>query len=211
MSTNIHPTAVVDHAAKIHASVQFGASCVVGPKVELHEGVRLVNHVVVDGRTTIGKGTIVYPFASLGQPPQSLAYQGEDTALIIGENNVIREHVTMNPGTVKGSSETRVGNNCMFMADSHVAHDCSVGNNCVFANNAMIGGHVVVEDYVWLGGAAAVHQFGRLGKHAFVGGMAGIEGGVVPHGVGNGEWPWVCGFEFCGPPGPRVAPSRVRK
>ena len=198
MNAQIHPTAVVDREAKLHPSVQVGAFCVVGPKVELHEGVRLVNHVVVDGRTTIGKGTIVYPFASLGQPPQSLAYKGEDTALIIGENNVIREHVTMNPGTVKGGGETRVGDNCMFMADSHVAHDCIVGNNCVFANNAMIGGHVIVEDFVWLGGAAAVHQFGRIGKHAFVGGMAGLEGDLIPYGSVMGNRAYLAGLNLVG-------------
>jgi len=194
----IHPTAVVAPTAKIHETVEIGPFCVVGPKVTLHENVRLINHVCVDGRTTIGKGTVVYPFASLGQPPQSLAYKGEETDLIIGANNIIREHMTMNPGTEKGTGVTRVGDNCMFMADSHVAHDCQVGSNCVFANNAMIGGHVVVDDYVWLGGGAAVHQFSRIGKHAFVGGMAGLEGDLIPYGSVMGNRAHLAGLNLVG-------------
>lgn len=196
--TKIHKTAVVDPKAEVHESVEVGPFCVVGPQVKLDAGVRLINHVCVDGRTSIGKGTVVYPFASLGQPPQSLAYQGEDTQLIIGDNNIIREHMTMNPGTAKGGGITRVGNNCMFMADSHVAHDSQVGSNCVFANNAMIGGHVVVDDFVWLGGGAAVHQFSRIGKHAFVGGMAGLEGDLIPYGSVMGNRAYLAGLNLVG-------------
>lgn len=196
--TKIHPSAVIEKGAKVHESVEVGPFCVVGAKVTLHENVRLINHVCVDGRTTIGKGTIVYPFASLGQPPQSLAYKGEDTQLVIGTNNIIREHVTMNPGTATGGATTRVGDNCMFMADSHVAHDCNVGSNCVFANNAMVGGHVVVEDFVWLGGGAAVHQFSRIGKHAFVGGMAGLEGDLIPYGSVMGNRAYLAGLNLVG-------------
>lgn len=196
--TNIHPTAVVDKNAKIHSSVQIGAFCVVGPNVTLGENVKLLNHVCVDGNTSIGAGTTVFPFASLGQPPQSLAYRGEKVELIIGQNNIIREHVTMNPGTAKGGAVTRVGDNCMFMADSHVAHDCVVGSNCVFANNAMVGGHVVVEDFVWLGGGAAVHQFSRIGRHAFVGGMAGLEGDLIPYGSVMGNRAYLAGLNLVG-------------
>jgi UDP-N-acetylglucosamine acyltransferase len=196
--TKIHPSAVIERGAKVHDSVEVGPFCVVGANVELQEGVKLVNHVCVDGHTTIGKGTMVYPFASLGQPPQSLAYKGEDTKLIIGANNIIREHVTMNPGTAKGGAMTKVGDNCMFMADSHVAHDCIVGSNCVFANNAMVGGHVVVEDFVWLGGGAAVHQFSRIGKHAFVGGMAGLEGDLIPYGSVMGNRAYLAGLNLVG-------------
>jgi UDP-N-acetylglucosamine acyltransferase len=196
--TKIHPTAVVDRAAKVHETVEIGPFCVVGPKVTLAEGVRLINHVCVDGHTSIGKGTVVYPFASLGQPPQSLAYKGEENSLIIGENNIIREHMTMNPGTARGNGVTKVGDNCMFMADSHVAHDCQVGSNCVFANNAMIGGHVTVEDYVWLGGGAAVHQFSRIGRHAFVGGMAGLEGDLIPYGSVMGNRAHLAGLNLVG-------------
>jgi len=196
--TKIHPSAVVDRDAKVHETAEVGPFCVVGPKVVLGENVRLINHVCVDGHTTIGKGTVVFPFASLGQPPQSLAYKGEDTELVIGENNIVREHVTMNPGTAQGSRMTKVGNNCMFMADSHVAHDCQVGSNCVFANNAMVGGHVVVEDFVWLGGGAAVHQFSRIGKHAFVGGMAGLEGDLIPYGSVMGNRAYLAGLNLVG-------------
>jgi len=196
--TKIHPSAVVDRGAQIHDSVEVGPFCVVGPNVVLGENVKLINHVCVDGRTTVGKGTIVYPFASLGQPPQSLAYKGEDTELVIGENNIIREHVTMNPGTAQGTGVTRVGNGCMFMADSHVAHDCNVGSSCVFANNAMVGGHVFIEDYVWLGGGAAVHQFSRIGKHAFVGGMAGLEGDLIPYGSVMGNRAYLAGLNLVG-------------
>jgi UDP-N-acetylglucosamine acyltransferase len=196
--TNIHPTAVVDKSAKIDSSVQIGAFCVVGPNVTLDPNVKLVNHVCVDGNTTIGAGTTVFPFASLGQPPQVLAYKGEKDQLIIGKNNIIREHVTMNPGTAKGGAITRVGDNCMFMADSHVAHDCQVGNNCVFANNAMVGGHVVVEDFVWLGGGAAVHQYSRIGRHAFVGGMAGLEGDLIPYGSVMGNRAYLAGLNLVG-------------
>lgn len=193
-----HPTAVIDPGAKIHPTVEIGPFCIVGPKVTLGANVRLINHVCVDGRTTIGAGSVLYPFASLGQPPQVLGYTGEDTELIVGENNIIREHMTMNPGTPKGGGVTRVGNNCMFMADSHVAHDSQVGSNCVFANNAMIGGHVVIEDFVWLGGGAAVHQYSRIGKHAFVGGMAGLEGDLIPYGSVMGNRAYLAGLNLVG-------------
>jgi UDP-N-acetylglucosamine acyltransferase len=196
--TQIHPSAVVDPKAQIDPTVQIGPFCVVGPEVRLGANVRLVNHVCVDGATTVGEGTTVFPFASLGQPPQSLAYKGEPVELIIGRNNIIREHVTMNPGTAKGGGVTRVGDNCMFMADSHVAHDCIVGSNCVFANNAMVGGHVVVEDFVWLGGGAAVHQFSRIGRHAFVGGMAGLEGDLIPYGSVMGNRAFLAGLNLVG-------------
>ncbi len=196
--TKIHSSAVIEPGAQVHPSVEIGPFCIVGSKVTLGENVRLINHVCVDGRTTIGKGTVVYPFASLGQPPQSLAYKGEDTELVIGENNIIREHVTMNPGTAKGAAKTSVGDNCMFMADSHVAHDCTVGSNCVFANNAMVGGHVVIEDFVWLGGGAAVHHFSRIGKHAFVGGMAGLEGDLIPYGSVMGNRAYLAGLNLVG-------------
>lgn len=196
--TKIHPSAVVDPKAEIHGSVEIGPFCVVGPQVRLGANVRLFSHVCVDGATTIGEGTTVFPFASLGHPPQSLAYRGEPVELIIGRNNLIREHVTMNPGTAKGGAVTRVGDNCMFMADSHVAHDCIVGSNCVFANNAMVGGHVIVEDFVWLGGGAAVHQFSRIGRHAFVGGMAGLEGDLIPYGSVMGNRAYLAGLNLVG-------------
>jgi len=180
--TKIHPTAIVAPGAKIGAGVEIGPYCVVGAGVELGDRVRLVAQVNVDGRTMIGAGTAIYPFASLGQPPQSLAYKGEENSLVIGENNIIREYVTMNPGTAKGRLETHVGSNCFFMAHSHVAHDCVLGDNIVMANNVMIAGHVEIGDHVWFGGGSAVHQFSRIGRHAFVSGMSGLEGDLIPYG-----------------------------
>jgi UDP-N-acetylglucosamine acyltransferase len=194
----IHPSAIIEDGAKIGDDVEIGPYCVVGGKVTLGNAVRLVAHVAVDGRTTVGDNTVIHPFASIGSPPQSLAYQGEDTVLSIGVNCLIREHVTMNPGTANAGGITSVGDHSMFMAGSHVAHDCQVGANCVFANNAVIGGHVEIGDYVWLGGAAAVHQFSRIGKHAFVGGMAGLEGDLIPYGSVMGNRAHLAGLNLVG-------------
>lgn len=187
MTSSIHPTAVVDPGARVGAGVTIGPYCVVGPEVTLADGIRLHSHVVVTGRTTIGPNTHVYPFASIGHQPQDLKYKGEPSELVIGANNIVREQVTMNPGTEGGGMSTRVGNNCLFMVGAHVAHDCKIGNNVIMANNATLGGHVEVEDYAILGGLAAVHQFCRIGQHAMVGGMSGVEQDVIPYGsvVGN--------------------------
>lgn len=183
----IHETALVDPAAKIGANVEIGPYCQVGPGIQLDDDVKLLGHVVLSGNTTLGKGSVVHPFAVLGGPPQHLGYKGEDTSLIIGENNTIREHVTMNPGTVSGRGETRIGNNCLFMAATHVAHDCIVGNNIVMANNATLGGHVVVDDFVFMGGLSAVHQYCRVGIYSFVGAAALVTMDVIPYGsvIGN--------------------------
>lgn len=185
--TDIHPTAVVDAAASIAENVTIGPYCTVGPHVELGPAVRLESHVVIGGRTRIGPNCHIFPFASIGLPPQDLKYRGEPSELIIGRNNVIREYVTMNPGTQSGGMVTRVGNDGLFMMSVHVAHDCTVGDNVVMANNATLGGHVVVGDYAILGGLVAVHQFVRIGRHAMVGGMSGVENDVIPYGsvVGN--------------------------
>ncbi|NWH08934.1 MAG: acyl-ACP--UDP-N-acetylglucosamine O-acyltransferase [Alphaproteobacteria bacterium] len=194
----IHQTAIVSPEARLAADVRIGPFCTVGPRVTLMAGVNLVSHVVVDGRTEIGAGTTIYPFASLGHAPQSIAYKGEDTGLIIGEKNLIREGVTMNPGTASARGETRIGSNCMFMAGSHVAHDCWLGNNIIMANNVMLGGHVTIGDYVWLGGGSAVHQWSRVGMHAFVGGMAGLEGDLIPFGSVMGNRAHLAGLNLVG-------------
>lgn len=185
--TTIHPTAIVQDGAQLADSVEIGPYCIVGPHVVLGEGVKLLNHVVMDGHTTVGEGTTIFPFASIGHPPQHLAYHGEATKLIIGKNNTIREHVTMNPGTAQGRGKTVVGDDGLFMAGAHVAHDCQVGNNVIFANNASLGGHVQVGDFVFLGGISAVHQYSRIGRYAFVGGMAALDGDLIPYGscMGN--------------------------
>lgn len=195
---NIHPTAVIDPAAKIGANVEIGPYCVIGPNVRLGDNVRLVAHVVVDGRTTIGEGTVVYPFASLGQRPQDLKFKGETTTLEIGANNQIREHVTMNPGTEGGGGVTRVGDNCLFMVASHVAHDCQLGDHVILANNATLAGHVVVGDYAIIGGLSAVHQFVRIGAHAMIGGMSGVENDVIPYGLVKGDRAHLAGLNLIG-------------
>jgi len=184
---DIHSTAVVGDGASIGDGVAIGPYCVVGPDVAIADGVRLVSHVVVAGRTTIGPNTHIYPFASIGTPPQDMKYKGEPSTLEIGANNIIREQVTMNPGTAGGGMVTRVGNNCLFMVGAHVAHDCIIGNHVILANNATLGGHVSIGDYAILGGLAAVHQFCRVGRHAMVGGMSGVEQDVIPYGsvIGN--------------------------
>ncbi|GEO81749.1 acyl-ACP--UDP-N-acetylglucosamine O-acyltransferase [Pararhodospirillum oryzae] len=184
---SVHPTALVDPRATLADSVVIGPYCTVGPDVVLGAGVTLVSHVVVDGRTTVGAGTRVFPFASLGLPPQDLKYRGEPSRLEIGENNTIREHVTMNPGTEGGGMLTRVGNDGLFMIGVHIAHDCLVGDGVIIANNVLLGGHVSIGDWAVLGGGAAVHQFVRIGKLAMVGGVTGVEADVIPFGsvIGN--------------------------
>ncbi len=195
---DIHPTAIVDAGAQLAADVQVGPYCIIGPEVSLAAGVRLVSHVVVAGRTSLGSGSIVYPFASIGHPPQDLKYAGEPSTLTIGRNNVIREHVTMNPGTTGGGMKTVVGDDCLFMVGAHVAHDCVIGNHVVMANNATIAGHVVVGDHAILGGLSAVHQFVRVGAHAMIGGMSGVEHDVVPFGTVIGDRARLTGVNLIG-------------
>ncbi len=182
----IHPTAIVHDGARLAADVEIGPYSLVGSEVTLGQGVRLIAQVVVEGRTELGSGTVVHPFAVLGGPPQHLAHKGEPTELRIGERNVIREHVTMHTGTAAGRGVTTVGADGLFMAGSHVAHDCIVGDHVVFANNATLGGHVQVGDYVFMGGLSAVHQWSRIGRHAFIGGLAPVTRDVIPYSlVGN--------------------------
>ncbi len=184
--TDIHPTAVVDDGARIGANVTIGPCSIVGAGAELAEGVTLMSHVVVSGRTSIGANTKVFPFASIGLPPQDMKYKGEPSRLEIGCNNIIREHVTMHAGTKGGGMVTRVGNNCLFMAGCHVAHDCRIGDHVIMVNNATLGGHVMIGDWAILGGLAAVHQFVRIGRHAMLGGLSGVESDVIPYGSVTG-------------------------
>jgi UDP-N-acetylglucosamine acyltransferase len=194
----IHPTAIVASKARLARDVVIGPYCVVGEDVALDAGVMLRSHVVVEGRTTIGAGTRIFPFASIGLEPQDLKYRGEESALIIGRNNRIREHVTMNPGTAGGGMVTRVGDNCLFMVGAHVAHDCQIANHVIMANNATLAGHVVIEDYAVLGGLCAVHQFVRIGRHAMIGGMSGVERDVIPYGQVMGDRARLCGLNIIG-------------
>jgi UDP-N-acetylglucosamine acyltransferase len=178
----LHPHAIIDPSAILAPGVEVGPFCVVGPHVVLEENVKLHAHVVVTGRTTIGEGTEVFPFASLGAPPQDLKYAGENSTLTIGKRNVIREYVTMQPGTEAGGLETIVGDHGLFMASSHVAHDCRLGDRVILANSVALGGHVVLENDVIIGGLTGVHQWVHIGQHAMVGGTVGLTGDVIPYG-----------------------------
>lgn len=195
---SVHPTAIIDPAAKIGQGVSIGPYCVVGPDVTLGDRVTLKAHVVVDGRTSVGEGTTIYPFASIGAAPQDLKYRGEKSELVIGKNCTIREHATMNPGTESGAMKTVVGDNGLFMVGTHVAHDCVVGNNVIMANNATLAGHVQVGDYALIGGLSAVHQFVRIGAFAVIGGMTGVESDVIPYGRVKGERGHLAGLNLVG-------------
>lgn len=194
----IHPTAVIEEGATLASSARVGPYCVVGKEVSLAEDVELISHVVVAGQTTIGAGTRVFPFASLGHAPQDLKFKGEHSQLIIGAHNTIREHVTMNPGTDGGGLVTRVGDHNLFMVATHVAHDCHIGNHVVMANNATLAGHVTIGDHTVIGGLAAVHQFVRIGKHAMIGGMSGVAKDVIPYGTVMGNRAALTGLNLIG-------------
>ncbi len=198
MSRQIHSSAVVEDGAHIGQGVRIGPFCHIGPHVKLANDVTLHAHVVIAGHTEIGEGTNVFPFASLGHAPQDLKYGGEKSRLLIGKRNVIREHVTMNPGTAGGTMETVTGDNCLFMVGVHLAHDCCIGNGVIMANNATLGGHVTVGDFAVIGGLAAVHQFVRIGAHAVIGGMSGVENDVIPFGRVKGERAFLAGLNLVG-------------
>jgi UDP-N-acetylglucosamine acyltransferase len=183
----IHNTAIIDPKAKIASNAKIGAYSVIGPDVEVNENTIIHSHVSISGQTIIGKENKIYPFASVGNDPQDLKYNGEKTKLIIGDNNTIREYVTINPGTIGGGGKTKVGNNCLFMISSHVAHDCVVGDNVIIANNVPLGGHAIIEDNVVIGGNSAVQQFTRIGKMAMIGGMTGVLHDVIPYGLSTGN------------------------
>lgn len=194
----IHPTAIVETGAKLAEGVIIGPYCVVGAEVTIGANTVLHAHVAVSGRTTIGKECRIFPFASLGYPPQDLKYGGEKSELVIGDRVNIREHVTMNPGTQGGGMLTRVGDDCLFMVGSHVAHDCLIGNHVILVNNATLGGHVVIGDFAIIGGLSAVHQFVRIGAHAMIGGMSGVEHDVIPFGSVMGERANLAGLNLVG-------------
>jgi len=182
----IHSTAIVDKKCKIGNNVQIGPYSVIGPNVEIGDNAIIQSHVNISGNTIIGNGNKIYPFVSINDP-QDLKFNGESTNLIIGDNNKIREYVTINPGTVSGVGKTTIGNNCLFMIGSHIAHDCQVGNNVIIANNVPLGGHVIIEDNVVIGGNSAVQQFTRIGKMAMIGGMTGVLHDVIPYGLSTGN------------------------
>jgi UDP-N-acetylglucosamine acyltransferase len=194
----IHNSSVIDKKAKIGKNVKIGPFCFVGPDVEISDNVELISNVHIEGNTTIGEGTKIFPFASLGTQPQDLKFKNEKNSLSIGNNNIIREYVTINPGTEGGGSKTIIGNNCLFMISSHIAHDCNVGNNVIIANNVPLGGHVTIEDSVVIGGNSAVQQFTRIGRLAMIGGMTGVLKDVTPFALSTGNRNYLQGLNLIG-------------
>lgn len=199
MSTkNIHPTAIISTSAIIGNNVRIGPYCIVGEHVKLGDNTELKAHVVIEGRTTIGSGNIIYPFASIGNPPQDLKYKGEPSEVIIGNNNTIREYVTIQPGTAAGGMQTIVGNNNLLMVGVHIAHDCRVGNRIVLANYVSLAGHVTLHDFVILGGLSAVQQHTRIGQYAMIGGLSGVEKDIIPFGLAIGNRAYLEGVNLVG-------------
>jgi len=180
MNNDIHQSSVVSEKAIIGKNVKIGPFCFIGPNVTLNDNTILHSHVVIEGKTSIGKNSTIFPFASIGHIPQDLKYKGEESTVEIGENNIIREYVTIQPGTTAGRMNTILGDNCLLMAGTHIAHDCIIGNNIIFANLATLAGHVTIDDYVVIGGLSAVHQFVRIGESAMIGGCTAVERDVVP-------------------------------
>jgi UDP-N-acetylglucosamine acyltransferase len=194
----IDPTARIEDGATIGRDVSIGAYCTVGANVSLGDGCRLIGHVNISGHTTIGPRTAIYPFASLGSPPQSVRYRGGPTRLVIGADCDIRENVTMNIGTEDDRGVTEVGNHCFVMVGTHIAHDCKVGNNVVFANNVLVGGHVAIGDNVVFGGGVAVRQFVRIGEGAMIVGLSGVRADVIPWGMAQGPLANLFGLNVIG-------------
>lgn len=195
---NIHQLAIVSDRAKLADDVEVGPFCIIGDDVEIDSGTILKSHVVVEGKTRIGKNNKIFPFATVGVAPQDLKFCGESSELIIGDNNTIREHVTIHLGTKDGAMKTVIGNNCLLMVGVHIAHDCIVGDRVILANNATLAGHVEIEDDVVIGGLSALHQFVRVGRGAMIGGMSGVEGDVIPNGLVMGERAKLAGLNLVG-------------
>ena len=183
MLNNIHQTAIISKKAKIMPNVTIGPYCKIDDNVTIDSNTKLISHVCISGNTTIGKNNVFYPFSSIGLSPQDLKYKGEKSFLNIGDDNIFREHVTVNTGTEGGGLNTKIGNKCLFMVGSHIAHDCKINNNVILANNATLAGHVFIDDNSIIGGLAAIHQFVRIGKYAMIGGMSGVEQDIIPYGL----------------------------
>ena len=194
----IHKTAIVDPKAKISANVNIGPYSIIGPNVEIGEHTVINSHVSIAGHTKIGKKNKIYPFSSIGNNPQDLKYNGEKSYLEIGDSNTIREYVSINPGTDGGGGLTKIGNNCLFMVSSHVAHDCVIGDNVVAVNNVAIGGHVQIEDNAIIGGNSAIHQYIRIGKFAMIGGICAVIRDVIPYGLVHGNRSVLQGINLIG-------------
>ena len=194
----IHKTAIIDSNAKISSNVKIGPFSIIGPHVEIHDDVIIQSHVNITGHTIIGKNNKIFPMTSIGSDPQDLKHKGEKTTLIIGANNTIREHVTINTGTIQGGGITKVGNNNLIMIGAHIAHDCIIGNNIVMANNSAAAGHAKIEDFVIIGAKCGIQQFTRIGKMAMIGGMTGVSRDVIPYGLSTGNRNFLDGINVIG-------------
>ena len=194
----IHKTAIINKNSKISEDVEIGPYCIVGPEVEIGKNTVLHSHVNLVGNTKIGKNNEIFPFASIGTPPQDLKYKGEKNSLVIGDNNKFREYVNINPGTKNGGEVTKIGNNNLLMVYCHVAHDCNLSNNIVLANNVQVGGHVTIDDNAIVGGSCAIHQFSRIGESAMIGGMTGVLSDVIPYGLSIGNRNSLVGLNLIG-------------
>ena len=207
----IHKTAIVDKKAKILDNVEIGPYCIIGPEVEIGNNSVLHSHVNVVGNTKIGENNQIYPFSSIGTPPQDLKYKGEKNLLVIGNNNKFREYVNINPGTGHGGGITRIGDNNLFMVYCHVAHDCSISNNIVLANNVQVGGHVTIQNSAIVGGSCAIHQFSRIGESAMIGGMTGVLSDVIPFGLSMGNRNNLMGLNLIGLRRSKVSNENIKK
>ena len=207
----IHNTAIIDRRAKISSNVNIGPYSIIGPDVEIEENTIIHSHVNLEGNTKIGKNNQIFPFSSIGTPPQDLKYKGEKNKLIIGDNNRFREYVNINPGTEKGGGLTRIGDNNLFMVYCHVAHDCLISNNVVLANNVQVGGHVTIENNAIVGGSCAIHQFSRIGESAMIGGMTGVLSDVIPFGLSTGNRNNLMGLNLIGLRRSKVSNENIKK
>ena len=195
---NKHHTSIVSEKAVLGSNVTIGPYCIINENVKIGNNVNLIAHTYIDGNTTIGNNCKFFPYCSIGTSPQDLKYKGEKSILKIGDNNIFREYVTVNPGTEGGGLETIIGNNCLFMINAHVAHDCKIGNNVIMVNNASIAGHVVLEDYAIMGALSGAHQFCRIGKHSMIGGLSGVDSDVIPYGTVIGNRAYLSGLNIIG-------------
>ena len=194
----IHKTAIISETSEIAENVEIGPYSIIGPKVKIASNTKIHSHVSIIGDTNIGTGNEIFPFASIGTPPQDLKYKGEKNSIVIGNNNKLREYVNINPGTEQGGRITKIGNNNLFMVYCHVAHDCNVSNNVVLANNVQVGGHVIIQDNAIIGGSCAIHQFSRIGESSMVGGMTGVLSDIIPFGLSLGNRNNLVGLNLIG-------------
>ena len=207
----IHKTAIIDNKAKISQSVKVGPYSIIGPNVEIEENTIIHSHVNLTGYTKIGKNNQIFPFSSIGTPPQDLKYKGEKNSLVIGNNNKFREYVNINPGTEQGGGITSIGDNNLLMVYCHVAHDCKLSNNIVLANNVQVGGHVIIEKNAIVGGSCAIHQFSRIGESSMIGGMTGVLSDVIPFGLSMGNRNNLMGLNLIGLRRSKVSNENIKK